>query len=39
MSSHTDLNDHHRSVALNYLRFARFQRGQCLKAVQVSRQK
>ena len=27
------LNDHHDGLVLNYLRFARFQRAQCLKSI------
>ena len=28
-----DLNEHHHHLLLNYLRFAKFQRGQCLKSI------
>ena len=27
------LNEHHNALVLNYLRFAKFQRGQCIKSI------
>lgn len=33
-SEELGLNDHHNSLVLNYMRFAKFQRSQCLKAIE-----
>jgi len=34
--SHLGLNEHHDALVLNYLRFAKFQRNQCLQAIKNS---
>lgn len=36
MASDLGLNDHHQSAIVNYLRFARYQRNQCLRAITAS---
>jgi len=33
MAEDLGLNEHHNSIVLNYMRFAKFQRAQCLKAI------
>ena len=33
LQSHLGLNEHHNALVLNYMRFAKFQRSQCLKAI------
>ena len=36
LQSHLGLNEHHDALVLNYMRFAKFQRTQCLQAIKNS---